>query len=167
MHHDRNILISNHDSIATHARIQKIFGSCSDNFFLDDEWKYGTNIIRPPTKNHLNGVSGWLGRFVIFHVIQSSIAKKSYRIVIFHGGSGPLFPLWISTCNQSGGTIVFEVVIKHFYTRMFIWQAKNIAFIRTNFLRFHFQILSHLSIKALRVLVGTAALKRSNREVVS
>ena len=40
----------------------------------------------------------WLGSFVIFQGIRTSIAKKPYIFVIFQGGGGgpdPLSPLWI------------------------------------------------------------------------
>ena len=69
-------------------------------------------IISPPAKSHINGVSlayrrwpkieSWLGSFVIFQGIRTSIAKKPYIFVIFHGRSGPLPPppppLWTRTC---------------------------------------------------------------------
>ena len=56
------------------------------------------NIVLP-AKRHLNGVSQacgcwpnikcWLGSFVIFQRIRTSIAKKPYIFVIFQVGSGP------------------------------------------------------------------------------
>ena len=55
-------------------------------------------IIGPPPKRHLNGVSlacrcwpnieCWLGIFVLFQGIRTSIAKKPYTFVIFQGGVG-------------------------------------------------------------------------------
>ena len=61
--------------------------------------KYKRAIIRPPAKRHLNGVSlaglrwpnnrpnieCWLGSFVNFQGIWTSIAKKPYIFVIFQG----------------------------------------------------------------------------------
>ena len=71
-------------------------------------------IIGPPAKRHLNGVSqagwrwhnieSWIGCFVLLPGIRTSIAKKHYIFVIFHGrGSGPPAPppLWIRTCPLS------------------------------------------------------------------
>ena len=53
-------------------------------------------ILGPLAKRHINGVSRawrrwpniecWLGSFVIFQGIWTSIAKKPYIFVIFHGG---------------------------------------------------------------------------------
>ena len=48
-----------------------------------------------PCKRHFPGgpkmaqYGIWLGSFVIFHGIWTSIAKKPYSFVIFHGWSGP------------------------------------------------------------------------------
>ena len=57
-------------------------------------------IIGLPAQRHLNGVSlacrwwpnikFWLGSFVIFQEIRTSIAKKPYNFVIFQGGVRPL-----------------------------------------------------------------------------
>ena len=54
------------------------------------------------TKRHLNGVSlagqrwpnmeCWPGSFVVFQGIRTSIAKKTYNIVIFQGGGDALSP---------------------------------------------------------------------------
>ena len=65
----------------------------------------------PLLKPHLNGVSlagpgwphieCWLGSFVIFQGIWTSIAKKPFIFVIFQGWGGPdplSSPLWMSTC---------------------------------------------------------------------
>ena len=86
-------------------------GSEFETFFLADEGidnpnitHYKWAIIGPPAKRHLNGVSlagrrslnieCWLGRFVIFQGIRTSIAKKTYIFGIFQGGgSGPPDPL--------------------------------------------------------------------------
>ena len=66
--------------------------------------------IGPSTKRHLNGVSlacqwfhnieCWLGSFVIFQGIRTSIGKKPYMFFfIFHGGGfGPPVPLWVRPC---------------------------------------------------------------------
>ena len=45
------------------------------------------------------GTECWLGSFVIFQGIQTSIAKKPNSFVIFQGGSRPPVPhpLWIRT----------------------------------------------------------------------
>ena len=61
-------------------------------------------IIGPPAKLHLNGVSlagwlwpgieCWLGSFLIYQGIRTSIAQKPY-FCDFSGGSGPPAPLWI------------------------------------------------------------------------
>ena len=42
----------------------------------------------------------WLGSFVIFHKIRTSISKKPYIFVIFQGlgAPKPLSPLWIRPC---------------------------------------------------------------------
>ena len=63
------------------------------------------SIIGPPAKRHSSGRwpnnECWLGSFVIFQGIGTSIAKKPYIIVIFQGGWGsdPLSPpLWIGPC---------------------------------------------------------------------
>ena len=55
--------------------------------------------------------AGWLGSFVIFQGIQTSIAKKPYIFVIFQGGgggggSGPLVP-------PSGPPHAISVFCKH------------------------------------------------------
>ena len=70
-----------------HGRIQKVFSEGEQLFFPP--------IIGPPAKRHLNGVSlahcnikWWLGSFVIFQEIRTSIAKKPYIFVIFQGGGG-------------------------------------------------------------------------------
>ena len=68
-------------------------------------------IIGPPAKCHLNGVSlacqwwpnieCWLGSFVIFQSIRTSIDKKPYTFVIFQGVRTPCLPpplLWICAC---------------------------------------------------------------------
>ena len=60
--------------------------------------------------HHLNRVSlagrcwtyieCWLGSFVIFQGIRTSIAKKPYIFVIFSEGyEPPVPPLWIRTCH--------------------------------------------------------------------
>ena len=45
----------------------------------------------------------WLGRFVIFQEIWTSIVKKPYRFGIFKVGevSGPPVPLWNRACALS------------------------------------------------------------------
>ena len=87
-------------------------GSNSDSassFFVVDEGIDDQNttksraIIVSPAKRHLNGVSlagrwrpineCWLGSFVIFQGIRTSIAKKPYIFVIFQGGLDPYSPL--------------------------------------------------------------------------
>ena len=98
-------------------------GSNFDNFFLiaDERRKDPkTTIIKraiicPPAKRHLNGVllacrcwpniECWLGSFVIFQGVCTSIAKKPYIFLIFQGrggeggGSDHLSPLWIRACS--------------------------------------------------------------------
>ena len=65
-------------------------------------------------KRHLNGVllvcqwwpsiESWLGSFVVFKWIRTSIAKKPYIFVIFQGGvRTPCPPLWIRTCYRPLG----------------------------------------------------------------
>ena len=79
-------------------------------FSLVDEGIENPNITgnghhQPASETHLNGVSQvgrlwpniecWLGSFVIFQGIWTSIAKKPYIFVLFQGGRGgpdPLFP---------------------------------------------------------------------------
>ena len=93
--------------ISSHARIQKALseGSNFDNVFfswLGEKWsKYHHKraIIGPLAKRHLNGVSlacrcwpnieCWLGSFVIFQRIRTSIAKNPYILCSFRGGGGP------------------------------------------------------------------------------
>ena len=82
-------------------------GSNFDNVFDHNK----RVIIGPPGKRHLNGVSlasrwclnieCWLGSFVIFLGIRTSIAQTLYIFVIFQGGRGgpdPLSPLWVRPC---------------------------------------------------------------------
>ena len=79
----------------------------------EDKWA----IIGPPVKCHLNGVSlagrcwpkieYWLGSFLIFQGIKTSIAKKPYIFVIFQGVFVCLFDLILyvhSTIFQLCGT---------------------------------------------------------------
>ena len=66
--------------------------------------------IGPSTKRHLNGVSlacqwwhnieCWLGSFVSFQGIRTSIGKKPYMFFLFFRGEGsdPLSPLWVRPC---------------------------------------------------------------------
>ena len=85
--------------------------------FFVEGWNKGSKyrfnwvIIDQSAKRHLNGVSlagrwwsnieCWLGSFVIFQGIRTSIAKKPYIFVIFRGSSHsrppapPPPPLWI------------------------------------------------------------------------
>ena len=66
------------------------------------EYHYKRAINGLPGKRHLNGVllasrwwlniECWLGNFVIFQGIWTSIAKKPYIFVMFQGGLDPLFP---------------------------------------------------------------------------
>ena len=66
---------------------------------------------RPASQTSLNAVSlvcrwwpnmeYWLGSFVIFQGIRTSIAKKLYIFVIFQGGGDTLSPpLWIRTWKR-------------------------------------------------------------------
>ena len=77
-------------------------------FFIRAERIKMRSIIGPPAKRHLNGVSlagrywlntkCWLGSFVIFQGIWTSIAKKPHIFFISQGGGrgpDPLSPLWI------------------------------------------------------------------------
>ena len=66
------------------------------------KYHYKRTIIGPPVKRHLNGVSlacrwwpnieFWLGSFVIFRGIGTSIAKKPYICAIFMWGYQPPAP---------------------------------------------------------------------------
>ena len=57
-------------------------------------------FIGPPAKRHGVSLAGrwwqnikcWLGRFVIFQEIRTSITRKPYNFVIFQRGSGPPVP---------------------------------------------------------------------------
>ena len=92
---------------------------CLRYFFLSwwgeggSKYHYEQAIMGPLAKRLLNGVSlacrwwpnveCWLGSFMIFQGIQTSIAKKPYIFVIFQGvgGTDPLSPLlWICACIQ-------------------------------------------------------------------
>ena len=93
-------LVGNLDiMLLIHARIQKVFSNFDYVFFFFFWWrekgsKYHCKraIIGPPVKRHLNGVSladrlwpnieCWLGSFVVFQGIRTSIGKKSYIFVI-------------------------------------------------------------------------------------
>ena len=86
-------------------------GSKFDNVFFSwwgdrgSKCHYKWATIDPPAKHHLNGVllagrwwtniECWLGSFVIFQGILTSIAKKPYIFFIFQGDPDPLSPLWI------------------------------------------------------------------------
>ena len=87
-------------------------GSNSDGFFFFGVGGGGGGLMRgkrihialkashhlPPGKRHLNGISlagrswpnieCWLGSFVIFQGVRTSIAKKLYIFVIFQGEGG-------------------------------------------------------------------------------
>ena len=75
-------------------------GSNFKNVFFPNTAKFGHH--RPASRRHLNGVSlaerwwpnieCWLGSFVIFQGIRTSIAKKPFIFVIFQGGGGGLDP---------------------------------------------------------------------------
>ena len=93
-----------------HAWIQKVFfkgGPTLTTFFLMmgervSKCHYKRDIIGPPAKRHLNGVSlagrwwpsieCWPGSFVILRGIRTSIAKKPFIFVIFSGGPDPSPP---------------------------------------------------------------------------
>ena len=74
-------------------------------------------IIDPPEKRHLNGVSlvrrnwpkieFWLSSFVIFQAIPTSVAKKPFSFVIFHGGPDPPPPPG-STHEENTGNQTFS-----------------------------------------------------------
>ena len=109
--------------ILTHARLQKVLSEEVLQlwrfflFFILDWWGEEGSKYRlvghqhgPLAKRHLNGVSlagrwwpnmeCWIGSFVIFQRIRTSIAKEPYIFVIFQGwGPDPLSPLWIRACN--------------------------------------------------------------------
>ena len=88
----------------THARIQTVLPEgvqLWQRFFKlmrggGSKYHFKRAIIGPPAKRHLNGVSlacrcwpnieCWLGSFVIFQGIRTSIAKKPFIFVIFQGG---------------------------------------------------------------------------------
>ena len=82
-------------------------GSKFDNFFycifladrgIEDP---NTALIGPSLARQRNACECWLGTFVIFQGIQTSIAKKPYIFVFFQGGGGsrpPAPPLWIRPC---------------------------------------------------------------------
>ena len=73
---------------------------------LDHEGERGNKYNVPLLAGHHRSVSEtpspniecWLGSFVLFQGILTSIAKKPYILVIFMGGPDPLFPLWIREC---------------------------------------------------------------------
>ena len=77
-------------------------------FFLVHEGISGTTIGLP-AKRHLNGISlacrlwpsmeYWIGSFVTFQRIRTSIVRKPYTFVIFGGCPDPLPLLWISACH--------------------------------------------------------------------
>ena len=85
-----------------HARIQKVLseGPKFDNVFLVGEGKEDPNntINGPSSARQRNAVSlagrrwpnveCWLGSFVIFQGIRTSISKKTYIFVILQGGGG-------------------------------------------------------------------------------
>ena len=98
-------------------------GGPNVTFFLvyeKSKYHYMWDIIGPPAKRHWNGVSltsrwwpnieCWLGSFVIFQVIRSSIAKKPYIFVIFSRGvrtpCTPPPPLWIRAWRIAGESLV-------------------------------------------------------------
>ena len=63
-------------------------------------------ICRRPRPMHY-GAQCWVGSFVIFHGIWTSIPKETYSFVIFQGGNGldPKYPrLWIHACVLYGCT---------------------------------------------------------------
>ena len=65
---------------------------------IGSKYHYKWAIFCPPAKRHLNGVllagrwwpniECWLGSFVVFQGIRTSIAKKPYIFVIFQGAGG-------------------------------------------------------------------------------
>ena len=68
-------------AVVGHARIQKVLreGSNSDEFFLCiDEGSENQNNTksRPSSACHRNSIECWLGRFVMFQGIRTSIARK-------------------------------------------------------------------------------------------
>ena len=90
-----------------HARIHSVCQTLTTFFSWLGEggpkYHYERVIIGPPAKRRLNGVSlacrswpnieCWLGSFMIFLGIRTSIVKKPYIFAIFQGGgSGPLPP---------------------------------------------------------------------------
>ena len=86
-----------------HARIQKVFSEGVHlSFFLVNEWiQIPTTRIGPSSARHADD-DPTLNAGLIFQGILTSIAKKPYNFVIFHGGWGldalspP--PLWIPIC---------------------------------------------------------------------
>ena len=84
-----------------------VFFQMMMGFVGSSKYHYKGAIIGPPAKRYLNGVSleyrwcpnieCWLGSFVIFQGIRTSITKKPYIIVIFQGGPNPLPPPSSST----------------------------------------------------------------------
>ena len=134
-------------------------GSNSDRVFLTRRNRIQITLKlghhRPAGKRHLNGIllacpwwlniECWLGSFVIFKGIRTSIAKRPYIFVIFQGGGGgpdPLSPLWTHTWDQTFyGLIGHNNVCLHthhvFYIRVipspppsmmhFIWNRESRA----------------------------------------
>ena len=108
-------------NVSWHAWIRKILSEGGSNlrlFFLSlwgeegSKYHYKGAIMGPPAKRHFYGVSlagpwwrninCWLGSFVNFQGIGTSIAKKSYIFVIFQGEVlTPCPPLWICACLAS------------------------------------------------------------------
>ena len=87
---------------------RKFFQRGSNFFILVNGWieiPLKSAIHGPPAKRHLNGVSltclwwpnteCWLGSFVIFQVIRTSIAKKPYIFAMW----SPVLPLCLKSLN--------------------------------------------------------------------
>ena len=107
------------------------------------KFHYKSAIIDPPAKCHLNGVSlarrwwpnieCWLGRFVIFQGVRTSIAKKPFFSWFFRGSGPPLSPLdppmlsvWVgqNVCSALG-TIWFMIFPKWSSAHFNLFEKKN------------------------------------------
>ena len=111
--------------VSFHAQIQKVLSDgvqlwqrCFSSWGkVGSKYHYKRAIIGPQGKHHLNGVSlayrwwpnieCWLRSFVVFQGIRTSIATKTYILMIFQRGGGvwtppiPPLDLRMSSTNDS------------------------------------------------------------------
>ena len=114
-------------------------GSKFDVFFFSCWGERGSKylckwaIIHPPAKCHLNGVclvcrwcpniECWLGSFVIFQGVRTSIAKKPYNFVIFQEEPRPSVPPLDRPMHMGWVPISHEVDYKNL-SWMLGWERK-------------------------------------------